>query len=1079
MQGSEKKRKKFPYFRNPVENDQDTEFLCTEITYVIDDEPYWGPVLRLYGVNASGNSVCCKVRNFQPYFYSTGLVDDLENKIREKRDNKKVPKHIQSIVSVEAVKRQPLMGYSPNGQISMYKITLSSPKFVPIARNFLESAGHLTYEASTLYELRFMVDKGFGGCDWLRPINVKPTVKRETTCQLEFECDNVIKFEQEKRPQIRGLSFDFECCKLKGRGFVDAEIPTDPIICIGNTLYDGDDNMIDERTFCWGGNGTALPIPRGEVESFSSERDMLVAWMQYIVDADPDWFTGYNIDGFDWPYFVKRCKYLKIPMLITREIDLEASIRKSSFSSAATGQRNDYQMITEGRFSADMLKYVKAPSSLLKFRSYTLNAVSKIILDESKVEMPYSKITPYFLGTDEQRRHLNEYVQWDSYLPYAIGKAKMVTTNYIETARVCGVLIKYLYTRGQQILTMALLLFYCQRRGLVVPSSTDNENDEETDGATVKNPVRGVHVDPIITLDFQSLYPSIIRHRNYCYSTIVSLRWARDHLKREDYFIPPNIPNIDFCFVKEHIWKGILPEIETTLFNKRNAAKADMKREQDPAKKEVLNARQNAIKMRMNAIYGFMKANMVCDKRLMLSVTGEGRYMLEETTRIVEEAFPGIAKVIYGDTDSVFVKFVGKTITEAFEYGQRAADMCTQFFNAERVAAGLESIHLLQREKGFTVFILFGKKKYAGRKQLTLQSKPELSCSGIETVRRDNASIASDLLQDCLETMVMEGDFTLPPIERLRIQKDIAIKKVHQTVRELLTGRTPMHKLIISKNISKSFQHYEDTMAQLPHIELAKKIDARKDQTGEQPYAVGDRVKYVMVCGPKKEKKCNLAEDPLFAMQNNMQIDYEYYLYDQLMKPIMKLFTPIINPNQSMVKVQGAPKYMLDSRDKVLSYTPQVVHNPWLKPKKLKTKAAPKTLNLKDMKRLDSFRILFEGEHMMHKVQTTITSESSMVGITGWARALPSCIECRCRLPDNKSPLCRGCAPKGTFVYMKMQQRKSELEMEYWDLWTGCQRCDGKFHGNIECENKDCEKFYQRIKVAQALRDVQKRMENF
>lgn len=54
-------------------------------------------------------------------------------------------------------------------------------------------------------------------------------------------------------------------------------------------------------------------------------------------------------------------------------------------------------------------------------------------------------------GNDQTRRRLAVYCMKDAYLPIRLLDKLMCITNYMEMARVTGVPLSYLLTRGQQI----------------------------------------------------------------------------------------------------------------------------------------------------------------------------------------------------------------------------------------------------------------------------------------------------------------------------------------------------------------------------------------------------------------------------------------------------------------------------------------------------------------------------------------------------------------------------------------------------------------------------------------------------
>lgn len=92
----------------------------------------------------------------------------------------------------------------------------------------------------------------------------------------------------------------------------------------------------------------------------------------------------------------------------------------------------------------------------------------------------------------------------------------MVTINLIEMARVTGVPISFLLTRGQQIKVLSQLLRKALTMDLIIPvlPREGNADDISYEGATVIEPRKGFYDEPIATLDFASLYPSIMMAHN-------------------------------------------------------------------------------------------------------------------------------------------------------------------------------------------------------------------------------------------------------------------------------------------------------------------------------------------------------------------------------------------------------------------------------------------------------------------------------------------------------------------------------------------------------------------------------------
>lgn len=180
-----------------------------------------------------------------------------------------------------------------------------------------------------------------------------------------------------------------------------------------------------------------------------------------------------------------------------------------------------------------------------------------------------------------------------------------------------------------------------------------------------------------------------------------------------------------------------------------------MKEETDEFRKKVLDGRQSALKISANSVYGFTGAQvgkLPC-LEISQSVTAFGREMIEKTKALVEsefcmaKGFENDAKVIYGDTDSVMIKFGVKTLEEAMKLGQLAA---------KTVSSSFISPIKLEFEKCYYPYLLINKKRYAGLYFTRPDKHDKMDCKGIETVRRDNCELVASLISTCLEKLLIE-----------------------------------------------------------------------------------------------------------------------------------------------------------------------------------------------------------------------------------------------------------------------------------------------------------------------------------
>jgi len=618
---------------------------------------------------------------------------------------------------------------------------------------------------------------------------------------------------------------------------------------------------------------SCAPIVGATVLSFDSEAVMLVAWSRFVRAVDPDLLTGYNIVNFDLPYLLNRAEKLRAAAFpfLGRMVGGRTKMRSVQMSSSAFGRHESKSFTLDGRVMMDMLQVMKRDYHL---RSYSLNSVSAQFIGEQKEDVHYSIITQLQEGDMYTRRRLAVYCLKDAILPQRLMDKLLSLTNYMEMARVTGMPLGWLMSRGHMIKVVSLLHRKAAATQLYIPdvprsSAQDGggaADGPQYDGATVITPKKGFYKDPIATLDFASLYPSIMMANNLCYSTLVQPKDA-SLLRPEDYLVTPSGDR----FVRPSLKKGILSVILEELLAARKAAKRELAAATDPFLRAVLDGRQVALKVSANAVYGFTGAavgKLPC-MEISASTTAFGREMIELTRAEVEKLYPG-ASVIYGDTDSVMIKFgEGMSLSDAMERGREAA---------ERITALFPKPVKLEFEKCYFPYLLISKKRYAGQLWTRTDAADKMDTKGVESVRRDNCRLVANVIDSVLKILLEERDLSA------------AVAYVKHVIGELLQNRLDISLLVVSKQLTKAEGKYESNTA---HSVLAEKM--RKRDPGTAP-SLGDRVPYVITRGVKAQPAYDRAEDPLYALEHNVAIDNGYYLENMLRKPLERIFEAMLPP---------------------------------------------------------------------------------------------------------------------------------------------------------------------------------------
>lgn len=275
-------------------------------------------------------------------------------------------------------------------------------------------------------------------------------------------------------------------------------------------------------------------------------------------------------------------------------------------------------------------------------------------------------------------------------------------------------------------------------------------------------------------------------------------------------------------------------------------------------------------------------------------------------------------------------------------------------------------------------------------------------------MRRDNSPLVANLMNTCLQKLLIERN------------PDGAIEYAKEVISDLLCNKVDISQLVITKELSKT-----DYAAKQAHVELAAKM--KKRDPGNAP-KLGDRVPYVIIAAAKNTPAYMKAEDPAYVLENCVPIDASYYLDNQLSKPLLRIFEPILGDKAESVLLSMYFFHLLD---------------PYL------------------------MLTISEGEH----TRTRSIMTSKVGGLSSFMKKKESCLGCKALLPNGyeKKALCQHCELNVSDLFQKEIFIKRNLEETFSRLWTECQRCQGSMHEEVLCTNSDCPIFYRRQKIKMEL----------
>ena len=844
-------------------------------------------LISIFGKTKEGKSTCVTT-SFTPYFFVKlpKKISQMDIRNLYTKIDKVCP---ECLVSYDIVQSKDVWGFQNNEKFIFMQLNFKNLAARRMVNGRLkrtlpdEAVKYKVYESNLDPVLRLMHRTNIQSTGWMDSGDA--CVRSHLPhVNIDLFCNDWKTLKPVDIPETAPFvvaSVDIECNSSTGK-FPDADVKDDACFQIAVSLtHFGSDVPYDKICFCY--KKTDSNLEGSTIKSYETEREMLMAFKEYLMEKDIDIITGWNIFGFDLEYIMKRAVMTKCDQTfyeMSKMKNHSCELVYKKLSSSALGDNALKILPMPGRFIFDLFHEVKKG---YKLDSYKLDNVSKLYLGDNKIDMPPKEMFARFVEEDPVKlREVAEYCIKDTLLPHRLLSKLSILVNLLEMAKATWVPLCYLVERGQQIKVFSLLTKKAREMGFMVPTiSWGQYSADGYEGATVLDAQKGAYYRPITALDFEGLYPSIMMAHNLCYSSMVM---------DSKYENIPGVTYETFGFYKfAQDVPSLLPSILLELKQFRKQAKKDMA-QSTGALKEMYNGKQLAYKVSMNSVYGFTGASkgMLPCVQIASTVTLKGRSMIDETKAYVEKNFPG-AKVRYGDTDSVMIEFdVGnRTGKEAIEYsweiGERAAEECTKLFKAP---------NNLELEKVYCPYFLYSKKRYAAK--LWTKGKDGnmnmdyIDVKGLQLVRRDNTPHMREVCKELLD-VVLESSDTGPP-KALALQRAI----------ELIEGDVPNEKLILSQGLSDSYKSKGFSVSinspdikdiNQAHVQVVRKM--RERQPGSEPQS-GDRVPYILLdTGDPKAKAFEKSEDPKYAKDNNLKVDYNYYFINKFLNPVCDLIEPL------------------------------------------------------------------------------------------------------------------------------------------------------------------------------------------
>lgn len=753
-----------------------------------------------------------------------------------------------------------------------------------------------------------------------------------------------------------------------------------------------------------------------EVIEESSELDLIIRMVEIVRRHDPDILTGYEVHGGSWGFLIERAR-LKYEYNLCDEFSRMKAQSHGRFGkdNDKWGFNNTSTIRVTGRHMINIWRAMRGELNLLQ---YTMENVVFHVLHRRIPHYSWKDLTTWYIsGQLNDLGKVLGYYTSRVQLDLDILEQNELIPRTSEQARLLGVDFFSVFSRGSQFKVESLMFRIAKPENflLVSPSRKQVGGQNALECLPlVMEPQSAFYTSPLLVLDFQSLYPSVMIAYNYCYSTFLGrvVNWRGTNkmgfseYKRQQRLLELlqdhiNIAPNGIMYVKPEVRKSLLAKMLGEILETRVMVKSGMKIDKDDKTlQRLLNNRQLALKLIANVTYGYTSASfsgrMPCSE-IADSIVQTGRETLEKAIALIHSVKRWGAEVVYGDTDSLFVYLKGRTKDQAFDIGEEIAKTVTNM-NPRPVK--------LKFEKVYFPCVLLAKKRYVGFKyEHRSQTEPEFDAKGIETVRRDGTPAEQKIEEKALKILFRTADLS-------------QVKSYFQTQCEkIMKGSVSIQDFCFAKEV-KLGTYSENGLPPPGALISTKRM--LEDARAEPQY--GERVPYVVITGAPGARLIDRCVAPETLLHSeHSELDSEYYISKNLIPPLERIFN-----------LTGA---------NVRSWYDEM----------------PK---IQRIRRVDAnLQLPGDGKSVALSKKTL---ESYMKS--------SSCLVCHVKL-EAEGPICSNCMANKAVSLFAVRSRLSKVEKTARDLENVCRSCSGfGFTDQVACDSKDCPVFYSRTRVKAKLR---------